>query len=378
MSNTSLGGRVKIVPPNQVSAGRYSFLSLPEAEPNLGVAVENGSILSTNTSGTRTWIGGAQAAGSTSSGYLHYTGTTVNTSKLNSSTTDPIGTARLNYEGYFYATKFYGDGSSLTGINAGAIITDDITTNATRYLIFDDITSGSATSVGVSSTKLTFNPSTGTLSATKFAGDGSSLTNTITVITDDTTTDATRYLIFDDITSGPALTVGVSSTKLTFNPSTGTLSATKFAGDGSGLTGISGGGGGATITDDTTTNATRYLLFDDITSGLATSIGVSSSKLYYNPNTGTLNATNFNTLSDLALKTNISPIINPLDILKKLNPVSFDWKDNGNHSHGLIAQELEKVLPELVSGTNQKSVNYTALIAILIKAIQDLDNKLSK
>lgn len=162
-------------------------------------------------------------------------------------------------------------------------------------------------------------------------------------------------------------------TRLNFD---GHLYATKFFGDGSSLTGVSGGG--ATITDDTTTNATHYLLFDDITTGSASSVGVSSTKLYYNPSTGTLNATNFNTLSDLALKTNITPIINSLDILKKLNPVSFDWKDNGNHSHGLIAQELQKVLPELVSGTDQKSVNYIAIIAILIKAIQDLDNKLSK
>jgi hypothetical protein len=63
-----------------------------------------------------------------------------------------------------YATRFYGDGSQLTGVSgSGAAITDDTTTNGVRYLLFDDVITGTASSVGVSSTKLTFNPSTGLL-----------------------------------------------------------------------------------------------------------------------------------------------------------------------------------------------------------------------
>jgi Chaperone of endosialidase len=142
-------------------------------------------------------------------------------------------------------------------ITAGATITDDTTTNATRYVMLGSATSGAYTSANVSSTKLSFNPSTGTLSATGFSGSGASLTSipnialsnsSITIngssvslggstsisagatITDDTTTNATRYIVFDDATSGSMTTVGVSSTKLTFNPSTGILSATGFSG----------------------------------------------------------------------------------------------------------------------------------------------------
>jgi hypothetical protein len=37
-------------------------------------------------------------------------------------TTNPTGTTRLNYDGYFYATRFYGDGSQLTNIPAGAAV----------------------------------------------------------------------------------------------------------------------------------------------------------------------------------------------------------------------------------------------------------------
>ena len=45
-------------------------------------------------------------------------------------------------------------------------VSDDTSTNATRYVLFEDATSGTSTSINVSSTKLTFNPSTGRLTAT--------------------------------------------------------------------------------------------------------------------------------------------------------------------------------------------------------------------
>jgi hypothetical protein len=60
-------------------------------------------------------------------------------------------------------------------------------------------------------------------------------------IVDDTTTNATRYITFTDATTGTITTENVSSTKLRYNPSTGTLSSTAFVGDGSGLTGVAGG-----------------------------------------------------------------------------------------------------------------------------------------
>ena len=59
---------------------------------------------------------------------------------------------------------------------SGITITDDTTTNATRYLAFTSATSGSVTGQNVSSTKLQFNPSTGVLTATGFSGSGASLT----------------------------------------------------------------------------------------------------------------------------------------------------------------------------------------------------------
>jgi hypothetical protein len=89
--------------------------------------------------------------------------------------TGTIATARLGSGTANSTTYLRGDNTWQT-VTSGATITDDTTTNATRYLLFDDITTGASTSVGVSSSKLYYNPSTGQLNATKFVGDGSGLT----------------------------------------------------------------------------------------------------------------------------------------------------------------------------------------------------------
>ena len=59
---------------------------------------------------------------------------------------------------------------------SGITITDDTTTNATRYVTFTSATSGTITGQNVSSTKLQYNPSTGVLTSTGFSGSGASLT----------------------------------------------------------------------------------------------------------------------------------------------------------------------------------------------------------
>jgi hypothetical protein len=85
--------------------------------------------------------------------------------------------------------------------------------------------------------------------------------------------------------------------------------------------------------------------------------------------------------SDIRLKKNISPLINSLSIIKKLNPVSYDKKQNltsdacSIKENGFIAQELQKVLPVLVHESSDKdkllSINYIAIIPILTKGIQE-------
>ncbi|MBI4812217.1 tail fiber domain-containing protein [Candidatus Falkowbacteria bacterium] len=78
--------------------------------------------------------------------------------------------------------------------------------------------------------------------------------------------------------------------------------------------------------------------------------------------------------SDVHLKNSISPISSPLDKILKLNGREFIWKDSGKKDVGLIAQEVEKVFPELVSTdekTGLKSVQYGNLVAPLIEAVKE-------
>jgi hypothetical protein len=69
--------------------------------------------------------------------------------------------------------------------------------------------------------------------------------------------------------------------------STGIITATSYRGDGSQLTGISASGG-ITVINDESTNSIRYITFEDVTSGLSTNVGISSTKLVFNPSSGNL------------------------------------------------------------------------------------------
>jgi len=97
-----------------------------------------------------------------------------------------------------------------------------------------------------------------------------------------------------------------------------------------------------------------------------------SANFTFNNSTGTVSATNFNTTSDSNLKENVTTFENALDIVSQLRGVRFDWKETHAPSVGVIAQELEEVLPELVTQTDPKTVNYNGIIGVLIEAIKEL------
>ena len=76
--------------------------------------------------------------------------------------------------------------------------------------------------------------------------------------------------------------------------------------------------------------------------------------------------------SDITLKTNVQTIENALEKVLSLRGVEFDYKENGKHSLGFIAQEVEKVVPDLVFGDDLKSVAYQNFVALLVEAIKEL------
>jgi hypothetical protein len=88
---------------------------------------------------------------------------------------------------------------------------------------------------------------------------------------------------------------------------------------------------------------------------------------------GEVGSNGYFTRSDVELKTDIKEIENALEKILKIRGVSFQWKDNGEKGIGLIAQELEKVFPELVKTDNsgKKSIDYGRLTAVLIEAIKE-------
>lgn len=92
---------------------------------------------------------------------------------------------------------------------------------------------------------------------------------------------------------------------------------------------------------------------------------------------GILSATDFNYLSDITLKSNIKNINNALDMVKNIRGVSFDWKENGKPAIGVIAQEIETVIPQVVNvlENQKKTVSYGNIIAVLIEAIKELSEK---
>ena len=109
----------------------------------------------------------------------------------------------------------------------------------------------------------------------------------------------------------------------------------------------------------------------------------SSVELYYDNtlklNTSSSGATCHGTLaetSDVALKRHIKVIDNSLTKLKEIKGYTYQFKENGQSSVGVIAQEVEKVFPQLVHGVEgTKSVDYSGLIGVLIESVKELNTE---
>ena len=91
--------------------------------------------------------------------------------------------------------------------------------------------------------------------------------------------------------------------------------------------------------------------------------------------------------SDIRLKENIVPIENALEKVNQISGNTYDWKEGFEtiHSHkgndvGVIAQEIESILPQLVTNrdTGYKAVQYEKLIPLLIEAVKELSAKVDR
>jgi len=95
--------------------------------------------------------------------------------------------------------------------------------------------------------------------------------------------------------------------------------------------------------------------------------------------------------SDKRLKDNIKPLDNALDKINKINGVEFDWNDTRDedgkplhsykgHDVGVIAQEIEEVLPEVVTTRDNgyKAVKYEKIVPLLIEAIKEQQKQIEE
>ena len=225
-------------------------------------------------------------------------------------------------------------------------------------------------------------------------------------VSDDTTTNSSFYPV---LVNSDGVGPKTSTTKLDFNPSTGNLSSTTFTGAVVGdVTGnVSGSSGSCTgnaatatlatnatnATNATTatnaTNATNVTVADEstdttcfplfATSATGNQAPKSSTNLTFDASAGRLSATFLNSLSDEKLKKDISTIDSAVDKVMQLRGVDYTWKQSEEKSKGVIAQELQKVLPELVSESDDRlSVNYNGIIGVLIEAIKEQQKQIDE
>ena len=97
-------------------------------------------------------------------------------------------------------------------------------------------------------------------------------------------------------------------------------------------------------------------------------------------------AANYNQSSDKKLKKNIKPLENSLSKIIKLDGVNFEWKNEPKKiQHGFIAQEVQKIIPELIvespkdkKGENTLHLNYMGIIPILVEALKDQQKQIDE
>lgn len=94
---------------------------------------------------------------------------------------------------------------------------------------------------------------------------------------------------------------------------------------------------------------------------------------------GTITCTDVNSTSDVRLKENIHSIKDPLDKIMKINGVGFRWKENKDEAIGVIAQDIEEIIPEVVKNSSDiKTVNYNGLIGVLIEAVKEQQHQIEE
>ena len=91
--------------------------------------------------------------------------------------------------------------------------------------------------------------------------------------------------------------------------------------------------------------------------------------------TGNCSAFSFLSLSDRRYKSDIRPLEHATQLLENMRGVRFMWNDLSQNDIGVIAQEIQQVLPEAVLGEEKLSVAYHKLIPVLVESMKELNER---
>lgn len=372
----------------------------------LGSGVTASSLTSVGTLTGLTTSGTIAANGS---GGITTTQTTFPLINTNATTVNFAGAATTLNIGAATGTATINNASVITtgslGVNGGTLSTTATTFNLINGTATTLNIGGAATTIsfGNSSGTATFNNLTTAISGTLAANGGTMSTSASTF--NMLAANATTVNAFGAATT---LTLGVSggttningafaikgsssgSVKFQAAATAGSVTYTLPSADASvsGYALVSNASGtlswaaaGATLSDDTSTT-TLYPTMSTSTTGSLTTAKISSSKFTFNASTGALTAVSLVESSSIALKENVNPITNALGAVMQLVGVTYDRKDGSKKNEaGLIAEDVDKILPNLVSydkNGNPSGINYTKLSAYLIEAVKTLKTEINE
>ena len=136
------------------------------------------------------------------------------------------------------------------------------------------------------------------------------------------------------------------------------------------------------VVDNTTDAATHFITLTTVTSDTTiTSVRRCSSKLTFQPSTGTLSSTIFTETSSIALKENFRPIEDALEKILNLTGVIYDRKDGSQKDEvGMIAEHVNSVIPNVVGKDAQgqpTTIAYQRITAYLIEAVKSLKQEIN-
>jgi len=155
--------------------------------------------------------------------------------------------------------------------------------------------------------------------------------------------------------------ITVTNNYFRFNPQSGTLFTNQLS--------IAG------VSTFSSVNATQINSSQVNISGVSTFSSINASQANIS---GVCTALDFNSTSDKNLKHNIQAIQNPIEKVLQINGVSFEWKDTNEKSAGVIAQEVELVMPEIIKTNNEtKTVNYNGLVGLLIESVKNQQEQIN-